>query len=67
MYTGFWWENLRERTRRRWEDIKIYIQEVRCGGMNWVDVAQERDRWRAVVNEVMNLSISQNAGNFLTS
>ena len=41
-------------TRRRWEDnIKMDFQEVGCGGMDWIELAQDRDRWRAVVNEVM--------------
>jgi hypothetical protein len=46
------------RTRRRWEDnIKIDLQEVGCGGMNWIEMAQDRDRWRALVNAVMNLRV----------
>jgi len=44
------------RPRRRWEDnIKIELQEVGCEGMDWIDVAQDRDRWRALVNAVMYL------------
>jgi len=47
------------RTRRRWEDsIKIDFQEVGCGVMEWIDPAQDRDRWRALVNAVMNLRVS---------
>jgi hypothetical protein len=50
VHTGFWWGNLRARPTRRWEDIKMDLQEVGWGGMEWVDVAQDRDRWRAFVN-----------------
>jgi len=43
------------RPRRRWEDnIKVGLQEVGCGGMDWIELAQDRDRWRALVNAVMN-------------
>jgi hypothetical protein len=46
------------RTRRRWEDnIKVDIQEVGCGVMDWIDLAQDMDRWRALVNVVMNLRV----------
>jgi hypothetical protein len=46
------------RTRRRWEDnIKMDLQEVGWGGMDWIDQAQDRDRWRALVNAVMNLRV----------
>jgi len=46
------------RPRRRWEDnIKVGPQEVGCGGMDWIDQAQDRDRWRAMVNAVMNLRV----------
>jgi hypothetical protein len=44
------------RPRRRWEDnIKMELQEVGCGGMDWIDLAFDRDNWRAVVNAVMKL------------
>ena len=44
------------RPRRRWEDdIKMDLQEVGCGGMDWIDLALDRDRWRALVSTVMNL------------
>ena len=46
------------RPRRRWEDnIKMYLQEVGCGGVDWIELAQDRDRWRALVNAVMNLLV----------
>jgi len=46
------------RHRRRWEDnIKMDLQEVGCGNMDWIELAQDRDRWRAFVNAVMNLRV----------
>ena len=57
--TGFWWGKIPlERPRRRWEDnIKMHLQEVGCGGMDWIEMAQDMDRWRALVNAVMNLRV----------
>jgi hypothetical protein len=46
------------RTRRRWEDnIKMDLQEVVCGGMDWIELVQNRDRWQVLVNAVMNLRV----------
>jgi hypothetical protein len=47
------------RTRHRWEEnIKMDLQEVRCGCMDWIEVAQDRDRWQALVNVVMDLRVT---------
>jgi hypothetical protein len=59
--TGIWWRNLRERDhwgilRCRCEDnIKM---EVGCGGMDWIGLAQDRERWWALVNAVMKLRVT---------
>jgi hypothetical protein len=46
------------RLRRRWEDnIKMDLQEVGCVGMDWIELAQDRDRWQVPVNAVMNLRV----------
>ena len=46
------------RLRHRWEDnIKMDVQEVGCGCMDWIDLAQDRDRWQALVNAVLNLGV----------
>ena len=56
------------RPSRRWQDnIKMDLQEVGCEGIEKIDLAQDRDKWRALENEVMNLRVPYNAENFLTS
>jgi hypothetical protein len=79
MYGGevhivFWWGSLRK--RYHFEDpsgdgriirIKMDLQEVGCEGMDWIDLARDRDNWRAVVSAVMNPRVPLNTGSFLTS
>jgi hypothetical protein len=46
------------RSRSRWEDnIKIDLEEVGCGGVDWIELTENRDKWRALVNAVMNLRV----------
>jgi len=46
------------RPRHRWEDdINMDLQEVGCGSMDWIELAQDRDRWWTLVNVVMNLRV----------
>ena len=72
-YTGFWWENLRERDRLGdpGVDGRIILRWIfrkwDVGAIDWIELAQDRDRWQALVNAVMNLRVPYNAGNFLIS
>jgi hypothetical protein len=46
------------RPRRRWEDnIRMYLREIGWGDVDWIDLAQDRDQWRALVKTVMNLRV----------
>jgi len=60
---GYWWgkpEGKRPlgRPRRRWVDnIRLDLQEVGCGYVDWIGLAQDRDRWRTLVSAVMNLRV----------
>jgi len=64
--------NLRERDqlddrRSREDNIKMGLQEVGCSHMDWIELAQDSDMLRALVNAIMNLRVPENAGNFWTS
>jgi hypothetical protein len=53
--------------RRRWEDnIRMDLREIGWGGMDWIDLAQDRDQWRALVNTIMDVRVPQNVGKFLS-
>jgi len=55
------------RTRSRWEDnIKMDLMEVGCWDVDWIELAQDRNRWRVLVKGVVNLRVPKNAGSFLT-
>jgi hypothetical protein len=67
MHIEYWWECQKQKntrkTKRRWVDLR----ETGWDGMDWIDLAQDRDQWRALMNTVMNLRVPQNAGKFLSS
>ena len=59
-YTGVSWGEKRPlgRPRRRWENNnKMDLHEVGCGGVDWIELAQDRDKWRAIVNEIMKIRV----------
>ena len=68
MCTGFWWGNLRE--RGNWGDtgvdgriiLRLDVPEVGQGSGDWMELAQDRDRWWALVNTVMNLRVPKMRG-----
>jgi hypothetical protein len=49
------------------DSVKIYSKEIGWDGMDWIDVAHDRSRWRVLENKVMKLQFPQNVGNFLSS
>jgi hypothetical protein len=73
VHTGFCWGNLIEGNHFEKDPgvdgriILKWIFEKRDGNMDWIDLAQDRDKWRTVVNDIMNIRVLQNAVNSLTS
>jgi hypothetical protein len=63
VYTWYWWGNLSEKDHSEDPDIdgriilRIDLQEMGCMGMDWIDVALDRDRWWAFLNVVINLKV----------
>jgi hypothetical protein len=59
MHIGYWWESQKERDH--WEDqdvdIKMDLREIGWNGVDWIDMAQDRDQCRALVNTVLNLRV----------
>jgi hypothetical protein len=55
MHIGYWWES--QKKRDHWEDQDVGLREIGWDGVDWIDVAQDRDQWRALVNTVVNLRV----------
>jgi hypothetical protein len=63
MYIGYWWES--QKVRDHWEDqnvggwttLKCYLREIGWTGMDWIDLAQDRDQWKALVTTVISLRV----------
>jgi hypothetical protein len=71
MHVGYWWESQKERDHYEEHDVGGWIilkriLEVVGGCMDWIDLAQERDQWWALVNTVMNLRVLSISGKFLS-
>jgi hypothetical protein len=60
-HISYWWESQKERDHLV-DNIKIDLREIGWGGVNWIDLVQDRDQWRALVNMVMNLRVHEILG-----
>jgi hypothetical protein len=70
VHIGYWWENqtpLRRLRRKSVNNINMNLRNIGWDGLKWIDVAQHREQWRALVNTVMNLRVPLNSGNFLST
>jgi hypothetical protein len=57
-----------KRPRHRWEsNITMDLREIRCGGMDWIHLAQYRDQWRALLSKVTNFQVAHDVAKFLSS
>jgi hypothetical protein len=66
MHIGYWRESQKERDHYE-DNIKMDLREIEWDGMDWIDPAQVRDQWRALVNTVMNLRVLYDAWKFFSS
>jgi hypothetical protein len=58
MHIGYWWDSQKERDHYGDQDnIKMHLRDIEYGGMDWIDLAKDRDQWRALGNTVMNLRV----------
>jgi hypothetical protein len=56
MHIGYWWESQKE--REHWEDQDVGGRQREFDGADWMDMAQDRDQWRALVNTVLNIRVT---------
>jgi hypothetical protein len=60
MHIGYWWESQKERDHLEDQDVggwTMDLREIGWDGVNWIDLAQDKDQWRALVNTVMNFRV----------
>jgi hypothetical protein len=70
MLIGYWWESQKERGRPRcrlMDNIKMDLREIGWDGTDWLDLAQDRDQWRGLVNTIITFWVPYNTGKFLSS
>jgi hypothetical protein len=55
MHVGYWWES--QKDTDHYDYFKLDLREIGCGGMDWIDLAHDRDQWRVLVNAGMDLEV----------